>query len=98
MSKTLLTLGVLILAFAVFGNIAHHFFPNLFWLDFLDDFQNTLYLAMAAGATIVLSVLLRMLSPVKRVVSRNKCRKCGTAIPSGDIYCLSCMKHLQGRR
>jgi len=98
MSKPLLTLGVLILAFAVFGNIAHHFYPDFAVLDLFDDFQNSIYLAMAAGSAIVLSLLVRVLSPVKKAVSRNKCRKCGTPIPPGDLYCLSCVKKLQGRR
>jgi hypothetical protein len=98
MSKSLLTLGVLILAFAVFGNIGHHVLPAVTVLDFFDDFQNTVYLAMAGGAAIVLSVLVKILSPAKKVLSRNKCRQCGTAIPPGDLYCLSCVKQLQGRR
>lgn len=98
MSKPLLTLGVLLLAFAVFGSIGHQFFPSITALDFFDDFQTTISIAIAAGVSIALSFLLRFLSPAQKVLSRNKCRKCGTAIPAGDLYCLSCVKHLQGRR
>lgn len=98
MSGSLITLGILILAFVVFGHIAHQFLPSIPYLDFLDDFQNTIYLVLASGAAFVSAVLLRVLSPVKKVVSRNKCKKCGARIPPGDLYCLSCMKDLQGRR
>ena len=37
MSGPLITLGILILAFVVFGHIAHQFLPSIPYLDFLDD-------------------------------------------------------------
>ena len=98
MGNSLITLGVVILAIIVFGHITHNVKPDIPFLDLFDDFQNTLYLAMTAGASFVSAILLRVLSPVKKAVSRNKCRKCGVRVPPGDLYCLSCMKQLQDRR
>jgi hypothetical protein len=98
MSGPLVTLGILLLAFVVFGHIVHQFMPGVPFLEFLDDFQNTVYLLLAAGAAFGGSVLVRVLSPVRKVVSRNKCRKCGTPIPPKELYCLSCVKQLQARR
>ncbi len=98
MGRSLIALGCAILALIVFGHIGRNVRPDLPFLDAFDDFQNTLYLLMAAGAAFVSAVLLRTLSPMRRAVSRNKCRKCGKPIPPKDLYCLSCMKDLQGRR
>lgn len=98
MGNSLIALGVLILAFVVFGHIAHNLDPDIPFLELFDDLQNTITLLLAAGASFVAAVLLRVLSPVRKAVSRNKCRQCGTPIPAKDLYCLSCVKELQHRR
>jgi H+/Cl- antiporter ClcA len=98
MSGPLVTMGILLLAVVVFGHIVHQFMPEVPFLEIFDDFQNTLYLLLAAGAAFAGSVLVRVLSPMKKVVSRNKCRKCGAPIPPKELYCLSCVKQLQARR
>lgn len=91
MSATLLRLGlwvlVLVLALYVIHESSEQPVAEMIPINML---QNALLLSVAL---IIGGVVMRMLEKGKEVVSKNRCRVCGTAVPQGAIYC---RPHLRG--
>lgn len=86
MSTTLLRLGLwtLILVLALF--VAASTFSDEQWAEMIP--MPMLQQAMVvAVALIVAGLVARLFDKGARVVTKNRCRICRTAIPAGAIYC-----------
>lgn len=97
MGNLLLTLGVLCLLFIAFVYLFSIFYPENQYLIQLKE-QKFIYLFLYSSlACFALSLVLKILSPVKKVF-KNRCKKCNTPIPQGDIYCSTCLRDLKNNR
>ena len=88
MGRGLLTLGSILLLLTIglwIAGVAE-------WLPAdIDDHWSAL--SLKAGLVVLAAgLLLRLVSPVRRQVSRGRCAVCGRGIDRGQVYCLD---HLQ---
>jgi predicted nucleic acid-binding Zn ribbon protein len=86
MSSTLLRLGlwvgILVLALYVVHETYHE--STIAEMIPIGMLQKALGLA---GVLLAAGVVARMFEKTSKVVSKNRCRVCGTAVPPGAIYC-----------
>lgn len=86
MSSTLLRLGLWIGILVLAMYVIHETYEGSTIADMIPMELLQRALVMAA-ALVVAGVVAQMLEKTKKVVSKNRCRLCNTAIPSGAIYC-----------
>lgn len=95
MSQILITLGCLLLAVVVGANVLRLFLPDAAYINLICKDSNTQWLLLGSGGCFGIVLLLRILSPVKKIVPRTRCKKCNSPIPKGDTYCGACLKDLR---
>ena len=91
----MITLGCIFLVAVVGAHVGRMFFPNLTYLDLACKGENTQLLLLGAGASFASAILLKILSPVKQLVPKNRCKKCNNKIPRGDVYCANCLREMK---
>lgn len=86
MSSTLLRLGLWIIIIVLALYVIHETYENSPFADVVsvDLMQKAL---MVGGAAVALGFVLRIFEKGTKVVVKNRCRVCRTAIPPGAIYC-----------
>jgi predicted nucleic acid-binding Zn ribbon protein len=86
MSTTILRLGLWILILVLALYVLATTYENQAWTEMIP--MPMLQQALTvAGALIVIGLIARVLDKGTRVVAKNRCRVCRTAIPAGAIYC-----------
>ncbi len=76
-------LGLVMLAAATVALIG----SELGWVP--EEFVDSAFrpIVVAAGITLALGILLGVLAPLVRAVTRGRCVRCGSAIEKGQTYC-----------
>ena len=95
MSQTLITVGCLLLAVVVGAHVLQLFLPDVEYITLICKDTYTQWLLLGSGGCFGIALLLRILSPVKKMAPRTRCKNCNTPIPKGDTYCISCLKDLR---
>ena len=86
MSTTILRLGLWTLILVLVLYVLATTYADQEWAELIP--MTMLQQALiVAGALIVIGIVLRILGVGARVVTKNRCRVCRTAIPPGAIYC-----------
>ena len=86
MSTTILRLGLWTLILVLVLYVLATTYADQQWAELIP--MSMLQQALiVAGALIVTGIVLRILGVGARVVTKNRCRVCRTAIPPGAIYC-----------
>jgi hypothetical protein len=95
MNQMLISLGCLLLAVVVGAHVLRLFLPDAESINLICKGTYTQGLLMGAGVCFGIVLLLRVLSPVKKIAPRTRCKKCNAPIPKGDTYCGACLKDLR---
>jgi len=95
MIQMLISLGCLLLAVVVGAHVLQLFIPDSEYLNLLCKGTYTQWLLLGSGGCFGAALLMRILSPVKKIVPRPRCKKCNAPIPKGDTYCGACLKDLR---
>lgn len=86
MSSTLLRLGLWVTLLAIVAYVLQQTFPDQFVAEVVP--APVIEKAIALGVLLVIAgIVARVLEKGTRVVVKNRCVVCKTAIPSGAIYC-----------
>lgn len=92
MGRSLITLGFLIiLAVILLGFLSTINPQNELLANFYTTKIQSLLLT-CAGAALLMGLLFRMLAPVGKRLSQNRCRICGKPISPREIYCKQHLK------
>lgn len=97
MGGFLFTLGGLALLGLACVYVLSIFFPEN---EYLIQLKQQKYINMFLLTSLVcfgLGILLRIIYPVRRIF-KNRCKRCKTPIPDGDIYCSTCLRDLKNIR
>jgi len=94
MGNMLFTLGALSLLLLAFVYLLGIFYPENEYLIKLKEQESINIFLLTSLASFGLGLLIRILSPVKKVF-KNKCKRCGAKIPEGDLYCSTCLRDLK---
>lgn len=97
MSNFFFTLGALPLLVIALVYLLSIFLPENQYLLQLKEQKYLNIFLLSALVCFSLGMLLRILHPVKKVF-KNRCKKCKTPIPEGDIYCSTCLRDLRNIR
>lgn len=93
MSSTLLRFGLWLVVIIMGIYVVRESYHEQPFAELVPDAM--LQHAMVFSVVLVIAgILLRVLEKGSKVVSRNRCRVCKTAIPDGGIYCRAHLRHM----
>ena len=93
MGNTLLRLGLWTLILVLVLYVLASTYSEEYWTEMIPTAM-LVQAIVVASLLIVAGIVLRVLGVGVRVVAKNRCRVCRTAIPPGAIYCREHLRNI----